>query len=135
MYEIRLGRKITMRHSGHGVLEYWAAKSDMKMLPPSVGPAKKSIRRADGRARLRRADLAPPLRPSGHPFPVRQRAGGTRGTMPVRPAGFILLKGKTGFKPVLGAQTWKSNVPPRPDNEPLKNGNERQRIEIRYVSL
>src|SRR2546421_9327069 len=106
----------------HGVLEYWSGEKATEECSAEPRPTKKSIRRQMvGRDSVEPTSLHRSVPPSFH-SPSRQRASGTQARMPVRPAGFYPAEGKQASSP-FGAQTWKSNVPPRPDNEPLKNGN------------
>jgi len=102
------------------VLEYWSGeKATEEWLRRAPPYQKTDVQAKAWGATLSRADLLHP--PSFHSS-SRQRAGGTQARMPVRPAGFYPAEGKQASS-LFGAQTWKSNVPPRPDNEPLKNGN------------
>src|SRR5882724_1340173 len=68
----------------HGVLEYWSGEKATEECSAERRPTKKSIRRQ----MVGRESVEPSLH-----SPSRQRAGGTQARMPVRPAGFILLKG------------------------------------------
>jgi hypothetical protein len=103
-----------------GVLE--RRKSDRRVAPPSAAlPKDRCAGKSVGR-NTQSSRSAPSLHPPSFHSSSRQRAGGTQARMPVRPAGFYPAEGKQASS-LFGAQTWKSNVPPRPDNEPLKNGN------------
>src|SRR5438874_8990212 len=77
----------------HVVLEYWSGEKATEECSAERRPTKKSIRRQMvGRDSVEPTSLHRSVPPSFHSL-SRQRASGTQARMPVRPAGFTLLKG------------------------------------------